>query len=371
MGEERNETAADLRRYWSVMTELGRAAPQSGLADIGEALEAAGPWPEDLRKSPVIIDTDIGGDADDALAVAVAARQVPELAVVITGDEVRGERARFARHLLDLLHRDDVVTVSGASLGQSRYFCVDGLVPDSVPVQRSEVVAAVRKVCEATDGPVRWVGMAPLTNLARVLEDAPELAPRLRVTQMGGALRYRDPDAAEHNIRLDVESARQVLDAVAGGLLPTPEFVASEVTFTPRIEVTADSALYQWLGTLRPGSWERLLADHLDRWFTGFYPGSMQHDALALSAALDLPFVDSDVLNIEMDSIGRTTEAPQDRGAKVRWSLSADYDAFMRWVSAALMRPEGDAAATRAKRAAGPNRRHNFAQEGAAVEESE
>ncbi|RCG25273.1 hypothetical protein DQ392_01905 [Streptomyces reniochalinae] len=28
------------------------------------------PWPEDLSASPLVIDTDIGGDADEAMAVA-------------------------------------------------------------------------------------------------------------------------------------------------------------------------------------------------------------------------------------------------------------------------------------------------------------
>lgn len=340
MGEERNETADELRQHWTAMTRLGRAVPDGGLARIGEALEASGPWPEDLRRTPVIIDTDIGGDADDALAVAAAARQVPELAMVITGDEVRGERARFARHLLDLIGRREVVTLAGASLGESRYYCVDGLIPDDVPAQPTDVVAAVRRVCEAADGPVRWVGMGPLTNLARVLAEAPDLARRLRLTQMGGALRYRDPSRAEHNIRMDVAGAHAVLQAVESGLLATPEFIASEITFTPRIEVTAKHSLYRDLRDPQAPAWAQLLADHLERWFARTrYAGTMQHDALTLSAALDLPFVDSDHLNISMDSIGRTTKAEDGEGVRLRWSLSAEYEAFMNWLSTSLTGP--------------------------------
>ncbi|WP_226961947.1 MULTISPECIES: nucleoside hydrolase [Streptomyces] len=286
----------------------------------------------------MIIDTDIGGDADDALALTAAARRVPELALVVTGDEAAGQRARFARHLLDLLERPDVATVAGASLGTTRYFCVDGLTPNEVPPQPTDVVEAVRQVCVGTDGPVRWVGMAPLSNLARVLSQAPELGSRLRVTQMGGALSYRDPDSAEHNIRLDVASARTVLHAATSGILPTPEFIASEVTFTPRIEVTARSPLYQSLRSFQE-AWARLLVDHLDRWFASFYPGSMQHDALALSAALDLPYVDSDHLKIEMDAIGRTTRAAAGHGTRVKWSLTAEYEPFMRWLTASLTSP--------------------------------
>jgi inosine-uridine nucleoside N-ribohydrolase len=340
VGEERQETAEELQRHWRAMTDLGSALPGTGLAALGKELAASGQWPEDLGKSPMIIDTDIGGDADDALAVAAAARRVPELALVLTGDEVRGERARFARHLLDLLGRHDIATVAGAAVGASRYYCVDGLVPLSVSVQSTDLIGAVRRVCDATDGPVRWVGMAPMTNLARLLAEAPDLASRLRVTQMGGALRYRDPERAEHNVRLDVPAAAAVLGAVADGRLATPEFIASEVTFTPRMEITGRSPLYTHLRSADAPEWAQLLADHLDRWFRDFFPGSIQHDALTLTAALDLPFVDSDRMRIVMDGIGRTTRAAGQEGAPLRWSIAAEYEPFMAWLTSALTAPD-------------------------------
>ncbi|MGP3975915.1 nucleoside hydrolase [Streptomyces sp. 8N114] len=323
-------------RRWETTVDLGNAVPGGGLAEIGEQLQTTGPWLEDLRHSPLIIDTDIGGDADDALAVAVAARHVPELAAVITGDEAAGQRARFARHLLDAMGRSDVATVAGASLGATPYYCVDDLIPQDVPPQPTDVVAAVREVCASTTGPVRWVGIAPLSNLARVLAEAPEVAAQLRVTQMGGALRYRNPERAEHNVRLDVPAAQAVLAAVAEGRLTTPEFIPSEVTFTPQMEVTANSALYEALNAPNNPPWARILSDHLDRWFRDFHPGSMQHDALTLSAALDLPFVDSELMPITMDRIGRTTAAEHGEGAVLRWSTSAAYVPFMSWLTEAL-----------------------------------
>ncbi|GAA1882014.1 nucleoside hydrolase [Streptantibioticus ferralitis] len=339
MGESNDDdrTVSELREEWRRRVELGEMFPEFQAAS--EQLRKA-PWPEDLRNAPLIIDTDIGGDADDALAVAVAARKVPLLSLVITADETGpaagpGQRARFARWLLDAIGRPEVPVVSGKSVGDTEYWCVDGLVPETVPAQSVDVVAAVRHVCASTAGPVRWVGMGPLGNLATVLQEAPELASRLRVTQMGGALNYRHPDRAEHNIRLNVPAAHQVLDAVAKGVLPKPGFVTSDITFTPAIAVGPDSAVYRALAAPGAPQWAAILRAHLDRWFERFYPDTLQHDALTLSAALRLPFVDSILTPVVLDEIGRMT-SPTNGGVPVMLSREANYEAFMRWFTQAL-----------------------------------
>jgi hypothetical protein len=186
------------------------------LRSVAERLREAGPppVPGQVTHSFVILDTDIGRDVDDAIAVAAAAATVPELALVITCDEYGGQRARFARHLLDLLGRRDVPVVAGADLGNSRFFCVDGLISEHVPDQPSDLEEAVETVSAAASLPVRWVGMDPMSNLARLADTRPDLLARMEVTQMGGALRYRDPTRAEHNFRLDPDAARHAMAAV-------------------------------------------------------------------------------------------------------------------------------------------------------------
>jgi inosine-uridine nucleoside N-ribohydrolase len=343
MGESRDEEARsveELRAEWRAIVESGEAVPGSGLAEMSARMRATGNWPEDLRDAPLIIDTDIGGDADDALAVAVAARSVPQLSLVLTSDETGtsmgyGKRARFARLLLDLLDRPDVPTVSGVSLGETPYYCVEDLVPETIDVQPNDPVEAVRRVCAASQGPVRWVGMGPLSNLERVLSEAPELAPRIRLTQMGGALNYRDPSRAEHNIRLDVPAAQAVFRMVAGDRLPVPHLVTSDVTFTSDIEITAEHPVYRMLARAEAPAWARLLVAHMDRWFERFHPGTMQHDALTLSAALRLPFVDFDRVPVALDEIGRMSGRASD-GVRMWLSLSARYPAFMRWLGQRL-----------------------------------
>lgn len=320
---------AELHRQWQDIVELGRHHPQTPLAAVANQLAVAPP-PAESPTGPVIIDTDIGGDGDDAIAVAVAALRVPELALVLTSDEYDRQRARFARWFLDQLDRPDVPVVAGADLGNTRYLCVRELIPPDVTVTAGDVVAAVEAVCATTEGPVRWVGMGPMSNLAAVLTARPQLAKQLVVTQMGGALHYRNPARAEHNVRLDPTAAIQVVQ--------TPDLplwlVTSDITFTPELEVTAASPLYTALAAPHAPTWAQILQAHLDRWFVGFHPGTIQHDALTLSAALHLPFVDFDTTPVAFDAIGRMRH--DSAGTTVALSYSARYPAFMTWLQRQL-----------------------------------
>jgi inosine-uridine nucleoside N-ribohydrolase len=328
MGEIRDEE--DPAAAWSALAGHAERHRSRGLGGFADRLAASGALSFGTGGRPVVLDTDVGGDPDDAVAVAVAARAVPDLALVVTADEFHGDgRARFARHLLDSLGRPDVPVVAGRDLGNTRYFCVEGL---TSPAGRADddVLAAVRRVCEQTEGRVRWVGMGPLSNLADVLTADPSLADVLEVTQMGSAVNYRNPDVAEHNVRLDPAAARRVLD-----LARSPSFVLSDVTFRPDtvMAVRADGPVYRHLAAAGT-PWGHLLHAHLDRWYGRFYPETMMHDPLTLSAALRLPFVDFSSSCVWFEADGRMRL--DDEGRQVFLSNRADYSAFARWMHRAL-----------------------------------
>ncbi|HEY0694009.1 MAG TPA: nucleoside hydrolase [Kribbella sp.] len=324
--EDRDE---DPTAEWQSMVDFGESHEE--FKEFSEALKAGGPppsGPSELAKAPLIIDTDIGGDPDDAVALAVAALTVPELALVITSDEYNGQRARFARHFLDLLGRHDVPVVSGSDLGNTRYFCVDGLTPREVPSQPTNVLSAVQSVCSTTaKAKARWVGIGPASNLSSLLSDEPGLVEQLAITQMGGALAYRDPSRAEHNFRLDPDAAIRLLRAVK-----RPTLVVSDITFNPAIEITIDSTIYRWLAdSLNPPAWGRVLQQHMDRWFANFYPGTMQHDPLTLAAALQWPGVRFGRERVLLDDQARMSRS--DDGVEIKMSISADYEDFMDWLA--------------------------------------
>jgi pyrimidine-specific ribonucleoside hydrolase len=316
---------------WEAITSF--AAAGGPLGDIAEEVRAAGPppvGPPAALQAPLIIDTDIGGDPDDAVAVAVAALTLPELALVVTTDELGGERARLARHLLDLSGRPEVPVVTGADLGGSRYFCAEGLVPDSVAAQPGDVVSAIRAVAAAAGGgPIRWLGIGPMTNLARLMAEDAATAGQMVVTQMGGALAYRDPARAEHNVRLDPVAAITVLTGT-----PALTLVPSDLTFTQATEITAESPIARCLADPAAPAWATLLSRHLDCWFDQFHPGSMQHDGLALASALGHPALDYAEVGIEIAPDGRL--AGSSAGISLRIAVRADYEGFMWWLARQL-----------------------------------
>lgn len=280
-------------------------------------------------QAPLILDTDIGGDPDDAVALTVAAG-LPHLALVVTADETPdGARARFARLLLDQLGRGDVPVVQGPALSDTRYVALDGLTLPTTPLPAGPdaINSAVTAVL-ARAGAARWVGLGPLTTLARLITDRPDLADRLHVTQMGYALDYRHPDRAEHNVRLDVEAARTVLTAC-----PDLQLVLSDVTFTLHLALDAEHPLTRALAD-SDLPWARTLTAHVQSWFARFHPETLQHDALTLSAALARPTVSFRPATVALDDIGRMSESSV--GVGVRISQRAYYERFWTWLTREL-----------------------------------
>ena len=91
-------------------------------------------------------------------------------------DEMSGQRARFARFLLDSAGRPDVPVVAGQQLSATPCYLATGLTPSWVASQPREIASAVAAACGGTSGAAHWIGIGPLSNLAAILEDSPALA---------------------------------------------------------------------------------------------------------------------------------------------------------------------------------------------------
>jgi pyrimidine-specific ribonucleoside hydrolase len=204
------------------------------------------------------------------------------------------------------------------------------LFPSDVPKQEDDLVTAVAEVCGSTAGRIRWVGMGPLSNLSAIHSVRPDLVARMVVTQMGGAIVYRDPSRAEHNFRVDPDAAIRMVPVLEPGL---PTLVVSDVTFSTAMEITVDSPIYRLWTEPKAPLWARILRSHCDRWMER-YPGTMQHDGLTLAAAMLWPGIRFARERVVLDPIARMSRS--DEGTEIIMSVSADYGAFMSWLESAL-----------------------------------
>ncbi|TAK70530.1 MAG: nucleoside hydrolase, partial [Dehalococcoidia bacterium] len=180
-----------------------------------EAKEALEPV-FDIAPLPFVLDTDIGTDVDDALALAFALR-CPKLELravtTVSGDTVR--RACIAKMLLRLAGREDVEVAAGVAgeVSDARRQPEAGhetamLLGDDTEYELSarDGVTLIVEECGGAGGcELATVGMQ--SNLAAALDREPALATELsRLTVMGGVfapvefLGMPVPPAIDHNL---------------------------------------------------------------------------------------------------------------------------------------------------------------------------
>lgn len=254
---------------------------------------------------PIIFDTDIGGDIDDALALALAL-QSPELnvlAVTTVTDDTVG-RARVAWKELGFYARQDVPLAVGAdeTLLEPRanrpapaQFKV--LTPqDTLPAPaRQRAVDLIIKTLLASPRKVTLVPVGPLTNIALALKTEPRIKEKIeRIVLMGGSFDLLVP---EYNIIRDP--------------------IASAIVFNSRVPITAVGLDVTLKCKLAGADLERLRkADHpasrflvqlIELWQGGQsdrYP--TLHDPLAVAVAFLPSLVETQLGWAEVEIYGTT-----------------------------------------------------------------
>lgn len=175
-----------------------------------------------LSQHNVLIDTDIGDDIDDALALALALHS-SELIVLgvstVFGDTQR--RAQLARYLLHVFGRDDIPVAAGAStplIPRHLHALPSGVAQAAIlndmhiPLLNLDIRSGSELIIEtarAYHGQLTLICIGPLTNVALALLIEPDLSTAIRnIVIMGGSSSIALP---EWNIRNDVKAAEIVL----------------------------------------------------------------------------------------------------------------------------------------------------------------
>lgn len=253
----------------------------------------------------IIIDTDIGGDVDDALALALALN-APEVNVVaITTVYLANEwRANLTRNMLKIFGREDIPVSKGAEkplIGwwdESRipnsgkdFGTIDG---NPLPVACDYII----EIAEKYDNLV-IAAIGPLTNVALAIAKAPYIINKIKIVMMGGQITKAHP---EWNIVCDPEAARIVFESGV-------EITMVGLDVTNRCTFTKDDMEYvKSIGNERT----ILLSEMMDTFCEKFGYLPILHDPLALA---DLIW--KDILTLEKKKILIETSGEFTRGLTI------------------------------------------------------
>jgi inosine-uridine nucleoside N-ribohydrolase len=283
-------------------------------------------WAASPTKVPVLLDTDIGGDIDDALALALALSS-PEIDLqgITTVDGDAFTRALIVCRLLHAIGRTDIAVASGApprdppdNRGQMQY----GLRPAfrKRPVKEFAVEFLYARL-KARPGELTLCAIGPLTNVADLLTQHPDCKPWIkRIVLMGGALRVgfngKPPAEPEWNIKSDIKAARTVFSSGVP-LVVAPLDATTEV----KLEGKQREAVF---GAGQP------LANQLRALFQLWdQPTPTLFDPVALALCFDERFCKMENLNLEVDDRGMTRLGKGKPNARVATSIRRED--FLTW----------------------------------------
>jgi purine nucleosidase/pyrimidine-specific ribonucleoside hydrolase len=189
-----------------------------------------------MKAQNIIIDTDLGDDVDDILALAFALLR-PELCVkaITTVSYDTGKRCHLVARLLSCMERNDIAFAPGVRLplrpateaeyrnavqptgyilnqyGAARD--ADKSLADKAASHNDDAIELIARTVQQNAGDITLVCIGPLTNVAVALCRYPQIASQVcAIALMGGELHL---NRREHNIAWDAHAAQIVFSSGA------------------------------------------------------------------------------------------------------------------------------------------------------------
>lgn len=258
-----------------------------------------------MATKKILIDTDIGGDVDDALALAMALN-APDIEIVgITNVYLANAwRAGVTKQLLKVYGREDIPVCTGAEKPLIGWWD-ESRIPNSSPdygEYRGEALPHacdfIIRMAESVED-LTVVAIGPLTNLGLALAKAPHIAGKIRILMMGGQVNRAHP---EWNIVCDPEAARIVFESGA-------PITMVGLDVTNRCQFTREEVdMVGQAGNVRSDTLAQMMEIFIKNF--GYLP--ILHDPLAMSLLMW-----DDVLTLEKKNILIETGGQYTRGLTI------------------------------------------------------
>ena len=288
---------------------------------------------------PVLFDTDIGTDIDDAYALALILRS-PELELLgvttVSGDAVA--RARLAAKLLAIEGgaAARVPVYAGTSTATQYIKQAEWAAGFTSPALRTEGgVAFMRQQIEARPGALTIIAVGELTNVAALLTSSPGIAGKIkRIALMGGAVRRGGQPGStpqpEWNIKSNAAAARTVFTSGVP-LIVAPLDATADLKLTPEHRVrifTRGTALTDALAALD------YVWTHTNAW-KGATP--ILFDLLPIAALYAPDIARFEPLHVVVEADGLTREI-KDRPANAQVAVGSDVATVVDYMTDRLAR---------------------------------
>ena len=236
----------------------------------------------------LLLDTDIGTDVDDAVALAyLLARRDCDLLGITTVTGEATERAALASVICRAAGRGDIPIYPGAEVplqGEQRQ-----PVAQQAPslarwdhqheFPRGQAIDFLRRTIRAHPGEITLLTIGPLTNAAQLFQSDPEIAGLLRgLVLMGGCFNPASPEyeRSEWNIAGDLAASELVYQA------PVRVHRSLGLDVTQRVVMGAEAVRAQFTAPLL-----KPVLDMAEIWFAQFFPAITFHDPLAAAVLFD------------------------------------------------------------------------------------
>ncbi|CAG7616450.1 Pyrimidine-specific ribonucleoside hydrolase RihB [Paenibacillus solanacearum] len=289
--------------------------------------------------SRMILDTDIGTDSDDAVALALAMRS-PEITVegvtTVYGNVI--VRSKIAQKIMALSGAGEAPVYAGIVkplLHNREVFWagIEGEGLDLVDDREEGTKHAVDYIIETVmgnPGEITLVTIGPLTNIAAAIIREPRVAKAVKeIVMMGGVTRLGsvgvELPAIEHNVKCDPEAASLVFSSGAKILM-----VGLDVT--RQVSITrADKDELAASGTPLALTLTQQITGYMDYRKRDF---TFMHDPLAVALLIRRDLVKTRKMDIRVDYDHRhptgTTVGELNENGNVEVCLEVDRDAFLR-----------------------------------------
>ena len=293
-----------------------------------------------MNEVKIVVDTDIGTDVDDALALAFAfnSPEIELLAVTVVSTEVK-LRSKLAAKILKTWGRSDTLVAAGRgdTFGGPPVFASPinqhGVLTLSDGTPPGNAIELMIEAIQSHPGEVTLVSIGQLTNVATAFEQAPELTEQVqRLVMMAGAVEHER--RIEYNVRCDPAAAAYVFDLPVEKIL-IPLDVTTRCKYREQYHSELSNA-----GTARSA----LIWQMIQAWqeTTGRIEPIL-HDPLAVAVSF-MP----ELVTLEPMCLAVTTEAApsvepgqllrQDAEPNMRVAMDVDVEGFERLFAERLSR---------------------------------